>query len=66
MLNAIKYWRYNYLWQKIRKMFLRRNPLCVECLKEGRITPTTVVDHIEPHKGDYDKFWNKDNLQSLC
>jgi len=47
-------------------MYLRRNPLCVKCLKEGKTTPVTVVDHIEPHRGDYDKFWNEDNFQSLC
>lgn len=57
---------YNYRWQKVRKMYLNKNPLCVECLKRGIITPATVVDHIEPHKGDYEKFWNEDNMQSLC
>lgn len=57
---------YNYRWQKVRRMYLRENPLCVECLKEGWVIPATVVDHIEPHRGDQDKFWNEDNLQSLC
>ncbi|MBA7602416.1 hypothetical protein ES703_09505 [subsurface metagenome] len=57
---------YNYRWQKVRKMYLRENPLCVECLKKGIITPATVVDHIEPHKGDYEKFWDENNMQSLC
>lgn len=57
---------YNYRWQKVRRMYLRRNPLCVECLKEGNIEPATIVDHIEPHRGDNEKFWNEDNFQSLC
>lgn len=57
---------YNYRWQKVRRMYLRENPLCVECLKKGRVESATVVDHIEPHKGDYKKFWNEDNMQSLC
>jgi len=57
---------YNYRWQKVRRMYLRKNPLCVECLKEGRVEPATVVDHIEPHRGDHEKFWNEDNFQSLC
>ena len=26
----------------------------------------TVVDHIEPHRGDQVLFWNKANWQSLC
>jgi len=25
-----------------------------------------IVDHIIPHKGDMDLFWNKANWQSLC
>ncbi|GAH66471.1 unnamed protein product, partial [marine sediment metagenome] len=57
---------YNYRWQKVRRMYLRENPLCVECLTLGIITPATVVDHIEPHRGDYEKFWDEDNMQSLC
>lgn len=57
---------YDYRWQRARKMYLRRNPLCVECLKEGRVTGATVVDHIIPHKGDYDLFWDENNWQALC
>jgi len=26
----------------------------------------TVVDHITPHKGDNDLFWDRANWQSLC
>jgi len=36
------------------------------CTKQGRVTAATDVDHIEPHKGDEQKFWNQDNWQSLC
>ena len=25
----------------------------------------TVADHVEPHRGDHDKFWHG-RLQSLC
>ena len=28
--------------------------------------PATVVDHIIPHKGDMDIFWDEDNWQPLC
>jgi hypothetical protein len=45
---------------------LSRNPLCVECERQGRITPATVVDHIIPHKGNLELFWDEDNLQALC
>ena len=57
---------YTGAWAKARKRYLAANPICVECDKEGRLTPATEVDHIEPHKGDYDKFWDESNWQSLC
>lgn len=57
---------YDYRWQKYRAGFLRANPLCVMCHKEGRVTVATVVDHIQPHKGDMELFWDVDNHQALC
>ena len=57
---------YDSRWEKYRKDFLMRNPLCVECLKQGKHTPATVVDHIVPHKGSRSLFWNEKNHQSLC
>jgi 5-methylcytosine-specific restriction protein A len=53
-------------WRRLRKRVLSRNPLCVECERQGRITPATVVDHIIPHKGNLELFWDEDNLQALC
>jgi len=35
-------------------------------LKAERVAPATVVDHIEPHKGDEELFYDINNLQSLC
>jgi hypothetical protein len=32
----------------------------------GKDEATTIVDHVEPHKGDELLFWSKDNLQGLC
>ena len=57
---------YNYRWSKYRKIFLKENPLCVFCSKMGKVVAANVVDHIEPHKGDYNLFWNKSNHQPLC
>lgn len=57
---------YNSRWRKARVLFLRDNPLCEECKKQGRYTPATVVDHIRPHKGNKDLFWDCDNWQALC
>lgn len=57
---------YDSRWDKARKTYLAHNPLCVMCKREGRVTPANVVDHIVPHKGSQELFWNADNWQSLC
>lgn len=57
---------YGASWRIARLRFLRNNPLCAECLRQARITPATVVDHIIPHRGDERLFWNQDNWQPLC
>lgn len=57
---------YTKQWQSARRGYLAANPLCVECLKEGRYERATVVDHIIPHRGNMDRFWDRDNWQSLC
>ena len=57
---------YSYAWQKAREGFLRKHPLCVAHEKKGYVVAATVVDHVIPHKGDKDLFWDRDNWQSLC
>jgi len=52
-------------WRKRQRAQLLRFPLCAFCLKEGKVTAATCVDHIEPHRGDWMKF-NVGKLQSLC
>lgn len=54
------------MWRKARAVYLREHPLCVECKRNGRLTPATVVDHVEPHQGDKHRFWDKANWQALC
>lgn len=51
-------------WRKRRALQLRHEPLCRYCQRMGRVTEATVADHIEPHRGDLDKF--NGPLQSLC
>jgi 5-methylcytosine-specific restriction protein A len=35
------------------------------CERMGKVTPATVADHVEPHRGDVMLFWHG-ALQSLC
>ncbi len=53
-------------WKACSKSYRDAHPLCEQCLKEGRYTKATVVDHIQPHRGDSELFWNPDNWQALC
>ena len=57
---------YGRRWRKARKRFLIANPLCREHEKGGEVVAANEVDHIIPHKGDDDLFWDEDNWQSLC
>jgi len=42
-----------------------RQPLCEHCLVKGLVRPADTVDHVEPHNGDYHRFWYG-AVQSLC
>jgi len=57
---------YNYRWQQTRLGYLRKHPLCVHCQALGRVTVATDLDHIVPHKGDMEMFWQSSNWQGLC
>lgn len=66
-------------WQRLRRWFLAHYPTCgertsgisnehSECVREGRVTVATDVDHIIPTTGpesDPD-FFNPEKLQALC
>src|SRR5688572_315626 len=57
---------YGRKWNEAAKAYLRRHPLCVMCLKEERVEPAVLVDHVIPHKGNHSLFWNQENWQALC
>lgn len=59
---------YNTRWDKARATYLRSHPLCVWKDDGGRPCgkPATVVDHIQPHRGDQSLFWDESNWQPLC
>jgi len=68
---------YTHEWSKRALLFRQRFPLCgmrpggrvpvmSQCYDEGRLTAAEQVDHVVPHKGDMDLFWDEDNWQALC
>lgn len=68
--EASKSWHWMYLtpeWvDDLRPEQLLREPFCRECAQRGIRTRATDVDHVEPHNGDWSKFTDRSNLQSLC
>ena len=55
---------YGHRWQQARAAYLAEHPLCCLCLP--RAVAATVVDHIIPHRGNDDLFWDPANWQPLC
>lgn len=55
---------YDARWRKARLIYLRYHPLCVACAP--RVVAANEVDHIVPHRGDQELFWDQDNWQALC
>lgn len=56
--------RYGSKWRKIRNRYINNNPLCEECLKDGKFTKAEEVHHILPLRrgGNHDES----NLMALC
>ena len=63
-------WRWMYQtdkWTKdLQPVQLLQEPFCRGCAQRGLRVRATDVDHIEPHRGDWTKFTDRANLQSLC
>lgn len=57
---------YGRRWREASQAFLLERPLCAECARRGMTTLAAVVDHILPHRGDQDLFWDRENWQPLC
>ena len=53
-------------WLRLRARFIKQHPLCRMCEQSRLLTPDTVVDHIVPHKGNVQLFWDVKNMQPLC
>ena len=53
-------------WTKLSRRYRIAHPLCAECKRNGRIEPSTFVDHIIPWPVCGDRFFDESNLQPLC
>lgn len=52
-------------WRKAAAAYKKRNPLCVECERNGFVVPVRVVDHIKPINAGGERL-DESNFQSLC
>lgn len=57
---------YTKAWQHASKRFLAEHPLCNHCSTDERPVAAECVDHIIPHRGNQQLFWDETNWQSLC
>ena len=52
-------------WRMTRKLYIKSNPLCEQCTREGRTTGGQMVDHIKQIILGGRRLDNT-NLQTLC
>jgi 5-methylcytosine-specific restriction endonuclease McrA len=57
-----QYTTWDATWRKMRKIVLAEEPLCRECMKQGRITAGNQVDHMDGNSHNNARI----NLQVLC
>ena len=57
---------YGGAWAAAAAAFKATHPYCLGCAAVGQREATAVVDHVEPHKGDKAKFWNRAMWQPCC
>lgn len=62
-------WYNLWIWRGprgLRMQILQRDPICRECADKGLVVPSTQVDHIVPHAGNWQRFTDPLNLVGLC
>ena len=53
-------------WKRVRAIKIINNPLCEDCLLEGKTIQVQEVHHIIPIEVRPDLAFDYDNLMSLC
>lgn len=65
--RAYRRWYSLSVWtDELRPQQLAREPFCRTCAARGLRTRATDVDHVVPHDGDWARFTDPGNLESLC
>ena len=57
---------YDATWHRMSRMVRMEEPLCRHCLRQGRVTAATLVDHIVPLSLSPELRLDRGNLQALC
>ena len=57
---------YDRKWRKVRALHLQHWPLCADCIDEGKLTPATEVDHVQPIETAPHRRLDPTNLRSQC
>ena len=57
---------YDYRWLKFRETYVRKHPLCVDCLAAGKVTATDEVHHIAKVAQHPELKLVDANCMSLC
>jgi len=53
-------------WTRFRNAYLKRNPLCAECEKEGRVVIAEELHHLVPIAVDPSRRLDPTNCDGLC
>jgi 5-methylcytosine-specific restriction protein A len=61
---AVRRWYRTARWQRLRTQILVE--AAYQCALCRTVQLRLEVDHVTPHRGDPESFWNTANLQALC
>jgi 5-methylcytosine-specific restriction enzyme A len=66
--NRLTAWQRGYdgAWQRFREWYVRRHPLCVDCLAEDRVTAVEEVHHIAKVAEHPELKLVESNCMALC
>lgn len=53
-------------WKRLSLRYRKLHPLCENCEKHNRVTPSRMVDHKQPVKTHPELALDWENLQALC